>query len=336
MLLTEKIEIKISSKIFTHFNNLGYNVKCKDIINIDIKQLPINSHQKVKVKCDVCGKEKEIKYREYLRQNQLHNFDTCKKCSITKNKMTNNKKYGVNYYVQTKEFINHSKTTKTEKYNDSGYNNIEKTKKTNLEKYNTEYSFLNPEVKKKTKISIQSKYGVENVLQNTQIRNKIKNTNLKKYGFENVFQSEEIKNKIRNTNIKNLGVPYSAMSKIVTEKTFKTNVKNGRWIKVEDREDYYNYYLLVYSKTLKNKKELLKNWDGNDYYTNENIFENFNLNSNDKNYPTIDHKKSIRYGFDNNISHDEISDIKNLCITTRSNNSAKGEKIESDFVLPNS
>ena len=74
-----------------------------------------------------------------------------------------------------------------------------------------------------------------------------------------------------------------------------------------------------------------KNWNGNDYYSGEDILENFNLNSNDKNYPTIDHKNSVRYGFDNNISAEEISKIDNLCITTRSNNSSKGEKIESEF-----
>ena len=44
-----------------------------------------------------------------------------------------------------------------------------------------------------------------------------------------------------------------------------------------------------------------------------------------------DHKKSVKYGFENDISAVEISMIDNLCITTRSNNSSKGEKIETDF-----
>jgi hypothetical protein len=121
------------------------------------------------------------------------------------------------------------------------------------------------------------------------------------------------------------------MSKIVTDKSLETNIANGRWIKIEDRSDFYDYYLSVYRKTLKNKKSLLENWNGYDYYSNEYILENFKLDSNDKNYPTIDHKNSIRYGFDNNMLPEEISKIENLCITTRSNNSSKNKKIESEF-----
>jgi hypothetical protein len=86
---------------------------------------------------------------------------------------------------------------------------------------------------------------------------------------------------------------------------------------------------------LKNKKELIEKWNGYNYYTNEYILENFNLDSNDKNYPTIDHKNSVRYGFDNNISAEEISKIENLCITTRSNNSSKSKKTEIEFNMYN-
>lgn len=49
------------------------------------------------------------------------------------------------------------------------------------------------------------------------------------------------------------------------------------------------------------------------------------------NYPTIDHKKSVHYGFINNISPEEISNISNLCITKRSINSTKRDMIESEF-----
>jgi len=151
----------------------------------------------------------------------------------------------------------------------------------------------------------------------------------KKFDFDTCNKCEFEKNDI--TNLEKLGVPYPTMSKDVTDKTLETNIKNGRWLKVEDRDDYYNYYLSVYGETLKNKKELLSNWNGYDYYSTEYILENFKLDSNDKKYPTIDHKNSIRYGFDNNISTVEISRIENLCITTRSNNSSKNKKIESEF-----
>lgn len=335
MLLTDKLEIKVVYKNLEYFKNLGLNVRNGETININIKELSPDSHIRVKIKCDICGEEKEIAYREYLRQNKLHdfNFDTCRKCSQVKNKITSKEKYGVKNYSQTKEFIEKSRITKVEKYGNSNYNNIEKTKKTNLEKYKTEYSFLNPDVKKKIKTSNLEKYGVENVLQNKEIKNQIENTNIKKYGFKNPFQSDEIKRKIIKTNLSKYGVEYYSQSKEKIIKTLATNIKNGRWVKIEDRTDFYNYYLLVYSHTMKNKKELFDNWSGYDFYTNEYILENFNLDSNDKNYPTIDHKNSIRYGFDNNIPYNEISDIENLCITTRSTNSSKNKKIESEFKI---
>jgi hypothetical protein len=53
---------------------------------------------------------------------------------------------------------------------------------------------------------------------------------------------------------------------------------------------------------------------------------NINLKYYDKQYPTIDHKISIYYGYINNMAPENLSDVKNLCITTRSNNASKGTK----------
>ena len=327
MLIIEKIKIKLNNKNIKHFAKLGYDNKYGEIIEVNCNELSENSKFRVNIICDRCGEIKNITYQEYLNQRKKFDFDTCNKCKFEKNKIINLEKFGVEYYMATDEFKEKSKITNFKKYGNENYNNIEKTKKTNLIKYGTEYSFLNDEVRNKVKINKLEKYGNENYNNIEQT----KKTNLEKYGYENPFQSEEIKEKIRNTNFKNLGVPYPTMSKNVTDKSLETNIKNGRWIKVEYRDAYYNYYLKVYSETLKNKKELLDNWNGYDYYSNEYILDNFKLDSNDKKYPTMDHKKSIRYGFDNNISSDEISNIENLCITTRSNNSSKSKKNESEF-----
>ena len=331
MLIIEKIKIKLNNKNIVHLKKLGYDTKYGNVIEINTNELSENSKFRVNVICDRCGEIKNITYQEYLNQRKKFNFDTCNKCKFEKNDITNLEKYGVKNPYQSTHFIEKSKSTKLEKYGDENYNNIEKTKKTNLEKYGTEYSFLNDEVRNKIKFSNLEKFGFENCFKNKYIRNKAEETNIEKYGYKNVFQSEEIKEKIRSTNLEKYGVEYASQSKNVTDKTLETNIKNGRWLKVKDRSDYYNYYLLVYGETLKNKKELLEKWNGYDYYSNEYILDNFKLNSNDKKYPTIDHKNSIRYGFDNNISSDEISNIENLCITTRSNNSSKNKKIESEF-----
>jgi len=189
----------------------------------------------------------------------------------------------------------------------------------------------NDKVKEKGKQTNLKKYGVENVSQNEEIKKKKVKTSIKNYSVEHPQQSNIISEKMINTNMKKLGVPYPMMFEKIKEKVYKTNVKNNRWTSYEERSEFYKYSLSVCKYTLKNKKELLDKWNGCDYYTGENILENFNLDSNNKEYPTIDHKISIKYGFDNNISIEKLSSLDNLCITTRSRNSSKGEKIETEF-----
>ena len=240
-------------------------------------------------------KAKNTMLEKYGAENSANSIEIQEK-----NKKTIREKYGVEYITQSKEFKDTSKKTKKEKYGNEYYNNHNQIKETKKEIYNNE-NFNNREKSNETCLE---KYGVENVSQSDIIKNKKKQTSFKNYGLEHPLKTFEVMEKLRNT---------------------------SRWTKIEDREDFYKYYLLVCKYTLKNKKELINNWNGNDYYTNEFILENFNLNSNDKNYPTIDHKNSIKYGFDNNITAEELSKINNLCITTRSNNSSKGEKIETEF-----
>jgi hypothetical protein len=306
--------------------------------------------QNESIKIDTCIKCKTIKTKKTNLSKygvehitQLKEFkDVVKKTMIEKygvenaansieiqekKKKTIKEIYGVEYITQSKEFKDKAKKTKKEKYGNENFINFDRIKKTKKEKYNDEF-FNNIEKSKQTNLE---KYGVENVSQIDNIKLKKKETSLKNYGKDHPLKTFEIMEKLRNTNIDKLGVPYPTMSKEITNKIFDTNVKNNRWIKYEDRDKFYNYYLLACKFTLKNKKDLLENWNGYDYYTGEYILYNFNLDSNDKNYPTIDHKNSIRYGFDNNISAEEISKIDNLCITTRSNNSSKGEKIEEKF-----
>lgn len=67
-------------------------------------------------------------------------------------------------------------------------------------------------------------------------------------------------------------------------------------------------------------------WDGLDFYDNEDIKENLNLDPKNESYPTIDHKLSILYGFNNQIDPYEIGKLENLCITKRTNNSKKNSK----------
>ena len=125
---------------------------------------------------------------------------------------------------------------------------IEKSKKTNLEKYGVENPFQNNEIKQKIKNANLEKYGVENPsqndnikqlkkdtclknygvdhpAQNKEIQNKMKTTNIERFGVEHPLQNEEIQNKIKNTNMKRYGVEHPAQNVEIQNKMKNTNLE---------------------------------------------------------------------------------------------------------------
>jgi len=181
MLLSKKLNLVVTNSkdiFFLKKNNIE-NVKIGDSVLIDIEKLPLNSHRLVKVKCDMCGEHKEIKYQSYNRSTEN---GTCEyycansKCIKKKREISVMKKYGVK--------------------------NV----------FELEY------IKEKIKTTNNNKYGVDNPLQSLIIRDKMKKTNLEKYGVENVFQNELIKNKIIATNQRKYGVSYPQQSAMIRNK----------------------------------------------------------------------------------------------------------------------
>ena len=135
------------------------------------------------------------------------------------------------------------------------------------------------------------------------------------------------KNKL--TNLDLYGIEHQCQSKEVVDKILKTKINKG--LISESFSDLSGYTKLVSKLTKRVKKDLFNTWDGYDYYDREYINDNLNLNCNDRLYPSIDHKISVLYGYLNNIDYKIISDISNLCITKRTNNSSKGFKCEEQF-----
>jgi len=121
-------------------------------------------------------------------------------------------------------------------------------------------------------------------------KEKFKTIIIEKYGIENISQLDEIKKKKQETCMKNHGVSHPSKSKELFEKAMKT-----KGLHIEDKTDYQKYRTNVYRLTKKIKNKLLDIWDGYDYYDSEYIKDNFNLKYSHKNYPTIDHMKSIFY-----------------------------------------
>ena len=104
-LLEDKIYVNVSGKNKQYYLNKGYKIPTHidkkgrvkaDLgakILVKIEDLPNSSAQKVKVRCDHCGKEYELRYVDYLRRN--HNgINYCLACSkIVLNTGINNPTY---------------------------------------------------------------------------------------------------------------------------------------------------------------------------------------------------------------------------------------------------
>lgn len=129
MILTREISVKISESNFHYYEELGYDVTIGEVITIPVELLSKGSHHKVKCKCDSCGLEKEVIYKNYLKYDNKNWGDYfCRKCSEVKRKETLRKNFGVDYPIQNKNVLSKMKNTLVEKY---GVDNISKKIKKN-------------------------------------------------------------------------------------------------------------------------------------------------------------------------------------------------------------
>lgn len=224
------IQITIMGNNMQHYRQLGYDVKCKDVIYVPPEQLLPKSTKKVKVQCDVCGKIVDVIYENYnIRKNC--DFDLCKSCIDVKRKQTCEEKYGCSYFTQTIEMK-------------------EKTKQTNMKKYGVEYVSQTPEIRDKIKQTSIEKNGAESITQSDFFKEKSKQTNMQKYGASHPMQNDEVKQKVlqkfqelfggnspmcdvkirekqQNTCLERYGVANVGASKEIRRRVMETMHKNG-------------------------------------------------------------------------------------------------------------
>ena len=185
-------------------------------------------------------------------------------------------------------------------------------------------------------------YGVDNYSKTDEFIKRVEKTNLKKYGYKTNLISPDYQNQIKNILLDKYGSEKFYQinrSQKRSKKRFSAldleNILNQSLALSESKycdSNISNEYLFYRNEcrriTNSYLKKLFDEWNGLDFYDNENISENFNLPHNHKEYPTVDHKISIYYGFNKNISPYEIGSINNLCITKRSINSSKRDKVD--------
>lgn len=123
MILTREIEVKISEANYSYYENLGYDVTIGEILIIPVELLSKGSHYKIKCKCDNCGLEKDVIFKNYIKYDNSWGEYYCRKCSEHKRKKTLQKSYGVDYPIQNDKLLNKMKKTLVNKY---GVDNISK------------------------------------------------------------------------------------------------------------------------------------------------------------------------------------------------------------------
>ena len=291
MIISKEVEVKIGSKNYKLYKELGYVFnRVGDIIKIKIEDVSKGSHSIVEVKCDYCGKLLTMPYKSYNSYIKTINKISCsdKSCSNNKIKDVCNIKYGVDNPFQMES------------------------------------------VKTKSKETLIEKYGVEHPMHLEATKDKIKDTCLKKYGKTSYTKTKEFNEVTKKVCMKKYGVDHSSKTKEGQQKRKTTRIKNKIQLPDNMIPEYLKYRRIVDNLTEKIKKELFNNWNGYDYYDNEYIKDNFNLNSNSNFYPSMDHKISVFHGFTNNINPEIIADLYNLCITKRKNNSSKSHKMNSE------
>ena len=91
MLLTQNVSIYISRRNIKYYKKKGYNVDIFNYHDILVLDLPIYCKTIVNCSCDICNKEREMKYFEYVRYKDNY---TCRKCSEYKRQETSMKNWG--------------------------------------------------------------------------------------------------------------------------------------------------------------------------------------------------------------------------------------------------
>jgi len=198
MIINKEIEVKITKQNISHYQELGYSIDLKDIINVPIEHLQKNSNRKIRVKCDNCGKESFLSYKLYLRNYNKYNFYSCLSCSKIKNEKTCLKKYGVKHPMLNDEVKDKMINTKINRYGDKNFNNIEKIKITCNNKYGSNSSFESSLILEKIKRTNNEKYQNDYYFGSKKFKSEIKDIFIQKYGVDNPSKSKDIQiNKLK-------------------------------------------------------------------------------------------------------------------------------------------
>lgn len=172
MILDKNILIKLTRPNI-RFYKYKYDCKVGDYINIDVADLTYGSSELVRVKCDICGFERLLMYRKYIKNNNRQGYYTCSsKCSTGKKKVTFFEKYGFDSPLKCDEIKKRVKKTCIDKY---GFDNPMKSPLVLKKKENTcffKYGSINYVNSESFIKKMNDDYSVDNPMQSVDINNK--------------------------------------------------------------------------------------------------------------------------------------------------------------------
>jgi len=210
MILSKKLNINISSSNITHYSSYYDDLKIGNKLNVNFNELPQFSNTTIKVKCDYCSKENELKMKNYSKYGYYDGDYLCKSCKTKKNNL---EKYNVENVFQLDEIKEKIKNTINEKYNVDYISQSEiikeKIVKTNIENYGYKSHLSSDIIKNKIKETLKDKYNVDNISKVENIKIKKKETSLLNNGYDIISKSPNFKTDIKINNIKKLSKKYN-------------------------------------------------------------------------------------------------------------------------------
>ena len=206
-LLTNTVSVIVNGHNIEHYRNKGYKCNKKDTITVNVEDLTSGSSAIIKLKCDYCGKEYEVKFfekskvilnKEKICCNSYH-------CQYIKRSESIKEKYGADNPMKIDCVKEKAKNTCLERYGEDNPGKVskfkEKARKTNIERYGVDNPLKNDDVKRKVRKTCLDLYGAEYPIQNENIKEKIKNTCIERYGVQCPFLIDSVVEKLENMGI---------------------------------------------------------------------------------------------------------------------------------------
>ena len=156
----------------------------------------------VQIICQTCNRKvvKNMARKTKIEYCSINFLSYCRQCS---QKMSNQKKYGVDNVFQLEETKEKSKETCVSKYGAEYYKQSDKGKEAfkeySISRYGVENPFQAEEIKLKSKNTLLSKYNVDNPMKCPTFQEKAKKAMLEKYGVEHALQNMECQDKRQST-----------------------------------------------------------------------------------------------------------------------------------------